>query len=112
MKNIYFTRFMPTCERGGGSRRMIQMWETLKRLKSECHVVSTQRKDFLSMEALKRIEKNIPMDNKYRLWSEKRRKSVYRLSEISREWTRSIREIPRLELAVLDDPPPFPPTAF
>jgi glycosyltransferase involved in cell wall biosynthesis len=109
MEIIYFTRFMPTCDRGGGSRRMMQMWEILKRLNSECHVVSTQRKDFLSMEALKRIEKNIPMDNKYRWWSEKRRKPVYRLSEISREWSRGIREIPRLELAVLDDPIYFVP---
>lgn len=116
-KIIYFTRFMPTCDSGGGSRRMMQILEVLKRLNCQCEVVSTQRKDRLSMEVFKRIEANmkkayyqsLSLDNEYKLWSEKRRKGVCCLREISKEWSRSIEEIPRLKLTILDDPIYFTP---
>lgn len=88
---------------------MMQMWEILKELNEPSEVVSTQRKDHLSKEALKRIEKNITLDmdivdREYRLWSDMRRKAVYHLREISREWCRSIEKIIQLKLAAMDDP--------
>ncbi len=104
---IYFTRFLPTIDRGGGSRRMMQIWELIKGVENECEVVSTQRLDRLSQEALLRIEENLTVKSKkkYRFWSEKRRESAYRLEEISREWSHQItREINGLKLVIMDDP--------
>jgi hypothetical protein len=103
---IYFTRFLPTIDRGGGSRRMMQMWDALNRLYGGCDVVSTQRQDCLDKEALQRIEENLTakLETEYRFWSEMRRKSAGYLGEISREWSRTIKEINQIKLAIMDDP--------
>lgn len=101
---IYFTRFMPTCDRGGGSRRMMQMWDVLKQLSDRCQVVSTQRNDWLAPGLSEEIHKSVPLDGDYPLWSDDRRKPVHRLREISRAWSRNITEIKQLKLAVMDDP--------
>lgn len=106
-QTIYFTRFLPTYDRGGGSRRMMQIWEVLKEVDSECESVSSLRQDRLSKEALQRIEENLPVQlgKEYQFWSEMRRQSVCRLGEISREWSQQIiREITRLKLVIMDDP--------
>ncbi len=104
---LYFTRFLPTCDRGGGSRRLMQIWEVLKGVNGECELVSTQRQDRLSEEALRRIEERLARQSgkEYQFWSEKRRTSACRLGEISREWSRlKRREIAGLKLAIMDDP--------
>lgn len=104
---IYFTRFLPTYERGGGSRRMMQIWEVLKGVDSECELVSAQRQDRLSKQALMRIEENLPAksEKEYQVWSETKRMSVCRLGEISQEWSQqTMEEITRLKLVIMDDP--------
>jgi len=104
---IYFSRFLPSTERGGGSRRMMQIWELLQGLAGDCEVVSTQRKDHLPEAGQKRIAENVSRSisgGDYPLWSETRRHAVCRLREVSREWSRNIADLPRLKLAVLDDP--------
>ncbi len=114
-KCIYFSRFLPSCDRGGGSHRLLQILDILKGLDYE--LVSTARKDRLSIEALNKIEATIKtsfsqpqsIDDEYHLWDEKRRTAVYRLREMSREWVRSIKGISQLELAILDDPIYFVP---
>jgi len=106
-QTIYFTRFLPTYDRGGGSRRMMQIWEVLKEVDSECEAVSAWRQDRLSKEVLQRIEENLPvkLEKEYRYWSEQRRLAVCRLGEISREWSQQIsEEITRLKLVIMDDP--------
>jgi hypothetical protein len=104
---IYFSRFLPSVERGGGSRRLMQICLAVKGMNAEWELVSTQRQDRLSMEAVRRIEKSLAgkLKKKPRFWSEKRWPAACRLGEISREWSRQIgRENRRLPLAILDDP--------
>ena len=80
-------------------------------------LVSAANQDRLSIEALERINANTKetfsqsqsIDNEYQLWSEERRRVVYRLREISREWSKGIEQIPQLKLAISDDPIYFAP---
>ena len=93
----------------------MQILELLKEIDFE--LVSYARQDRLSMEALERINANTKdtfsqsqsLDNECQLWSEERRRAVYRLREISREWSQSIEEIPQLKLAIIDEPIYFAP---
>ena len=104
---IYFSRFLPSTDKGGGSRRMMQITEVLKELTSEYELISTQLQDRLSKEVMKRIEDHCAAasENEYMFWSEKRRIPACRLGEISREWSQQIiTDISRLKLVVIDDP--------
>lgn len=109
---IYFTRFLPTCDRGGGSRRLMQILEVLNKVNGNCEIVSSQRLDRLRPGALRRYDaKPSPRAARaHRFWSEQRRASACRLGEISREWSRQDRrEIRRWKLAIMDDPIYFVP---
>jgi hypothetical protein len=104
---IYFSRFLPSIERGGGSRRLLQVCQVLKGMNADWELVSTQRQDRLSEEAIRRIEKSLPGQCRKtcRCWSEKRRTAACRLGEISREWSRQAgKENSRLKMAIMDDP--------
>ena len=103
-KIIYFTRFMPSVNFGGGCRRMMQIWEALKRFYEDSEVVSAQRKNLISQDALSRIRQNSRGDSRYQQWSEKRRQYVYYLEEISREWSRITEKFASSKLAIIDDP--------
>ena len=103
---VYFSRFLPSTDKGGGSRRMMQIAEVLKEVTSEYELISTQLQDRLSKEVMKRIENHCvaASEKEYMFWSEKRRFPACRLGEISREWSRQITDISRLKLVVMDDP--------
>jgi hypothetical protein len=109
---IYFTRFLPSQDRGGGSRRLMQIWDAIKNVNGNCELVSSQRLDRLRPGALRRCQAEPAFHRArgHRFWSEQRRSSACRLGEISREWSRlDSREIRRWKLAIMDDPIYFSP---
>lgn len=103
-KSTYFSRFLPTLDFGGGSRRMMQVWEILQGL--GCELVSSARSDRIAPDAWKRIRKSIKTmsDTGCRMWSPQRREAVIRLGEIARTWGRAIDTFPNLDLVFMDDP--------
>jgi hypothetical protein len=112
---VYFTRFLPTLERGGGSRRTMQIIETLRDLNIE--VISAPRGDGLESDAFNRINEaagnldtttgnNTPPD--LALWNTQRRRGVFRLKEISRAWKENHLLFKDISLALVDDPLYFP----
>jgi hypothetical protein len=111
----YFSRFEPSVERGGGSRRVLQILEILRGLSIE--LISSYRSDRLDAEALRRIQENVQKKQdlysrpgvRGKQWSDLYVPYLFRLREISREWSRSIPELSTLEIALLDDPIYFVP---
>ena len=111
---VYFTRFLPTLRRGGGSRRTMQMVETLVDLNVQ--VVSAPRGDGVEAAAFSRIEEesrnlNTATGNPspgLALWSTQRRRGVFRLKEIARAWKENTLLFKELSLALVDDPLYFP----
>jgi hypothetical protein len=112
---IYFTRFKPTIERGGGSRRLMQMLEAFKSFNTG--VVSTARADRLSGKAIKEVisdvEKTIDEDGllgiEYKMWSRDCREYVCRLRGFAGKWVQSVTELPEQDIVFLDDPIYFTP---
>jgi hypothetical protein len=100
--SIYFSRFMPTWDLGGGSRRMMQLWEMLKPL--GCELRSSARGDGLPADTWQRLKNKGLKGRPYRSWSPQRRRAVFRLREISRIWSRAAGEFKRMDLAFMDDP--------
>jgi len=109
-KALYFTRFVPSLEKGGGSRRMLQIRQALDFLDPE--LVSSGNNDRLNHEALQRIKSNIEkkqhylsrLDARRKRWTDEHGGYVIRLREVSKEWIESCAEIPDLKVAVMDDP--------
>ena len=114
-KIAYFTRFMPSLERGGGSRRTMQIIDMLR--ESGVHVVSAPRGDAINAERSAQIEKaagalDIADNNPgpaLAAWSPQRRRGVFRLGEIAREWSGNNTLFEDIALALVDDPIYFPP---
>ncbi|MBN1224486.1 MAG: hypothetical protein JXB23_14655 [Candidatus Aminicenantes bacterium] len=109
-RGMYFSRFMPSLERGGGSRRMMQIRSALDFLKPE--LVSSGNNDRLNHDALQRIKVNAEKKMVYhsrvdagkKLWTDGHSDYVFRLREVSREWIGACPEIPALKIAIIDDP--------
>jgi hypothetical protein len=80
-------------------------------------LVSSYRSDRLDGEALRRIKENVQkkqgiysqVDAQKKQWSDLYVPYLFRLREISSEWSRSIPELPSLDVAWLDDPVYFIP---
>jgi glycosyltransferase involved in cell wall biosynthesis len=116
IRAIYFTRFMPTCDAGGGSRRLMQMLELLEDF--DCEVVSSARDDRIENKFLARINadrsKNLlaraslfafPL----KMWDESRRSAASRFHKISLQWAKCLRQTKKPDLLFVDDPVYFRP---
>jgi glycosyltransferase involved in cell wall biosynthesis len=105
-KVVYFTRFVPTWDAGGGCRRMMQVRDIFDEVDHDYDMISALRQDRLSQAAVRRISRHALQanDGEHRLWNRQHRQYVRRLYQTSREWCRSVDEIPNLKLAILDDP--------
>lgn len=104
MKSLYFTRFLPTWDLGGGSRRLMQVWAILQDL--GCELRTSARGEGLGADRLRRLEKggNWLQRRRLRSWAAGRRPAVFRLREISRAWSRDDEIGAGIDLAFLDDP--------
>jgi len=103
-KSIYFSRFVPTWDLGGGSRRSMQLWELLKSMGSE--LWTSAARDRLDPETWRRLEKGAGSLEKgeYLSWSPQRRPVVFRLREIAKAWTQNAAGFAGTELVFMDDP--------
>lgn len=109
---------MPTYEKGGGCRRMMQIYEALtsafpglrrvdqsggnpvqERLKEKIRIASRRTDLFAPHRLSPRIRK----------WDNAHLATVYRLREMSKIWLRTIEDWPELDLAFMDDPVYFLP---
>lgn len=114
---VYFTRFLPSLQRGGGSRRTLQIIETLQDLNIK--IISAPRGDGVPSGAFKQIEEaarqlDITTDDQpsdLAPWSPQRRRGVFRLRDISRAWGENESIFQGLSLAIVDDPLYFHPLA-
>jgi hypothetical protein len=99
MKRLYFSRFLPTWDLGGGSRRLMQVLDVLKPL--GCQLRSgpangTRQRRARTFALL--------ADRGLRRWAPQRRQAVLRLRGVSRDWSRDPGDIDGLDLAFMDDP--------
>jgi glycosyltransferase involved in cell wall biosynthesis len=113
---LYFSRFMPTCDAGGGSRRLMQMLELLEDF--NCEVVSSARADRIEKKALERIQAGQAgsvlarpafFRSSLNLWCESRRNAARRLHAFSRHWSRYLQRTIKPDLILVDDPVYFRP---
>ena len=114
-KILYFTRFLPSLQRGGGSRRTLQIIEALQELNIK--ILSAPRGDEVPSGVFEQIEEAVrqldittdarPSD--LAPWSPQRRRGVFRLREISRAWRENEAIFQGLSLAIVDDPLYFHP---
>ncbi len=117
---VYFSRFLPSCDLGGGSRRMLQILETLQAFFPGMETVSSARLDRIPADERERFVQKSGQ-TKYRApgfprlllgrWPESQRDMVFRLRKISTLWQRSISGLDRLRLVCMDDPVYFRPLA-
>ena len=112
-KVIYFSRLLPQEDKGGGSRRLLQIQEFLKRIHPQVELVHPWRSDLIPVEKMKQIntrsrEKSFhsfPLPGMFiNKWSEEHRGMIYRFREYCRVWLRSVPDLEKLDLAVMDDP--------
>lgn len=112
---VYFTRFDPTVERGGGSRRLMQILELLR--PHDIEVVSAVRRDRLGEKEGRETDRPDASDillrlaataGEYVMWSPSRRDGVWRLRRISDLWRTRIGELGPRDLVLMDDPAYFP----
>lgn len=107
---LYFSRFEPTLEKGGGSRRVMQIMEVFADLNFE--FISFQRGDKLNkrfidklnMPSKKRLKKIFVTNSEYKLWGKNRRDAFYRLRFVSRKWGKLIKKSHNIKLVLIDDP--------
>lgn len=112
-QRLYFSRFPPTQEAGGGSRRLLQLLADTDGLGLEL-VSSPRGLNRLPDESLERIRQTVDRElaagiSEVDDWSSGKRRSTMRLREISRAWASELPGLADLELAVLDDPVYFQP---
>lgn len=114
---IYFSRFEPTVDRGGGSRRTVQVLRAFDELDVR-FVTATQPYPF-DREFFENIRspgggwfnKKRITRGEYPYWSKTRREVVYRLRNISTHWAKSIDRHHMVRLVLMDDPIYFAPLA-
>ena len=97
----YYTRFLPSLERGGGSRRMLQICEALDSAALE--VISEPRGDL--QDGPEPAVGHPFLDS----WATGRRKAVQRLYAAAEKWVGVMQASGACDLAVVDDPIYFPP---
>jgi hypothetical protein len=98
---------------GGGSRRMVQIYEMLKTVNPEVQLISPLHNDNIPKKIKKKIRKDSQRQDLFapsrmslslRKWSEEHRDMVYRLRKFSAVWAGSVKELQGLDIAVMDDP--------
>lgn len=107
---VYFSRFFPVFDGGGGSRRTVQIWEDLQPL--GCRLISTARGDGVTPTQLKRIKTGtngwLPQLNilrrEYPLWFGKHRRRACRLRLFARHWLQAWSQFVGIRCALIDDP--------
>ncbi len=114
VKALYFSRFMPHHEHGGGSRRLLQIHEILKTVFPGLQLISCSRGD--RIPRLVRDEIVETSNRKFlfaptgglpqvlRKWSLDKQRMAYRLEKFSKIWAASLRDTPQLDLAIMEDP--------
>lgn len=118
VKAVYFSRFMPHHEHGGGSRRLLQIHEILKMIFPGLQLISSSRGD--RIPRLVRDEIVETSNRKFlfaptgllqvlRKWSLDKQRMAYRLQKFSKIWAASIQDFPALDFAIMEDPIYFPP---
>lgn len=105
----YFSRFLPSPEHGGGSRRLLQVIELAGNL--GLNVVSSAPAA-VQMEADRQCREAMrsgvdPRTESLGMWSEERRTAVSRLRAIAAGWTRDLPA--NMAAALVDDPVYFEP---
>lgn len=112
---VYFTRFDPSVERGGGSRRLMQVREMLR--PHDVEIVSSVRRDWLGAGEARETDRPDAADilfrllttaGEYAMWSPSRRESAWRLRRISDLWRSRLGLHGPCDLALMDDPIYFP----
>ena len=97
----YYTRFLPSLQRGGGSRRMLQICEALKN--SRLELIAEPRGDGISDRGSSGIHPFIEA------WGPARRQAAQRLYAAATEWAEAATAASGPDLAFIDDPIYFPP---
>jgi glycosyltransferase involved in cell wall biosynthesis len=114
---IFFTRIMPGVNTGGGGRRRTnQLYETINTV-CPVELVSAPKGDKIGGQNLEKLRstfrihllKHFIMDGEYNWWHPDKRKAVFFLRNVSREWIKRIDGIERLDLAIVEDPIFFKP---
>ena len=96
----YFSRFLPTLERGGGSRRMLQICESLG--DSTLKLFSYQRGDGIDLSG------PLPKHPFPELWGSRRRNAAEKLNAAGIQWAGQLSPDRLPDLAIVDDPIYFP----
>lgn len=112
-KAMYFSRFQPTTNLGGGTRRMSQIYEMLKAVIPDIQLISNQRGDRIPKKTRQKIKEMsyrndflapAPLSWSLRKWSAEHKDMVYRLKKHAEIWTGTITELPELDIVIMDDP--------
>jgi len=121
-KYVYFSRFVPNINAGGGCRRLVQIEQVFANIGFELisprttvldanpslfSKVFNVLKPRLKVIAL--IDKYFIIGGEYHLWHKDRREYVYHLKLFSRQCACSIENFSDIELAMVDDPIYFAP---
>jgi hypothetical protein len=115
---VYFSRFKPTYDGGGGSRRMMQIQELLKKVVPDLQVITQAGGDKNESELKKKIrQESVRRDflsparrsPGLRKWHEDHRTLAYRLREFSKMWALAASRWRGCDFAVMDDPIYFSP---
>ncbi len=115
---IYYSRFAPTIDKGGGARRMVQIYEIIKQIDPGFEFASSARADWIPKKERKKIKAKI-RDKKFhsslfihpsiKKWSADHMGYVYRNRVISEKWSELIEDNFNYRLAIMDDPIYFAP---
>jgi hypothetical protein len=115
---IYFSRFKPNYNGGGGSRRMIQIHELFKKIVPDLHVFTNAGGDKNERKLKKKIRTDserrdflspVRRSPSLRMWHDDHRTLAYRLQEFSKIWARAASGWQDCDLAIMDDPIYFAP---
>lgn len=110
---IYFSRFFPSTDRGGGSRRMMQIYENLQNILPGIHLITSARGDMITPEMNQAINKRIKrhdsliyryLSGGMRKWGIEHRRLVHRLRDISKIWAGSLNKLKDPDIVIMDDP--------
>lgn len=123
-KIIYFSRLVPLRDRGGGCRRLLQIYDFLKKIVPQVELVHPWRNDLMPVETREKINiksqsqgksihpflmPGVFINNFMNKWSNNHQGMIYRFREYSRILIRAVTDLEKFDLAVMDDPIYFVP---
>jgi len=115
MKTIaYFSRFLPSLQKGGGSRRTLQIAAMFP--EKDIRLYSAPRGDGMEATRFQEIEDEVARFDPHSewgasgvsMWSPQRRRGVFRLDMLSQEWAAQPELLSGISVALVDDPVYFP----